>query len=82
MEGFESTTINTAFCKFFKQKRIEINLTLREFCRINEFEPGNIRKIERGLLAPPQKKEKRLQYAMALGIVFKRALIIGLRFVI
>jgi hypothetical protein len=57
--------INTAFGKFFNQKRIELNLTLREFCRINEFDPS---KIERGLLAPPQKKEKRLQYAAALGI--------------
>ena len=60
--------INTAFGKFFKQKRIELNLTLREFCRVNGFDPGNISKIERGLLPPPQKKEKRLQYAAALGI--------------
>ena len=57
-----------AFGDFFKQKRIGLGLTLREFCRINEFDPGNISKIERGLLSPPQSSEKRLEYAKALGI--------------
>ena len=56
------------FGDFFKQKRIGLGLTLREFCRINEFDPGNISKIERGLLSPPQSSEKRLEYAKALGI--------------
>ena len=68
-EGGEDTmAINTAFGRFFKQKRIELGLPLREFCRINGFDPGNISKLERGLLPPPQKKEKRLQYAAVLGI--------------
>lgn len=57
-----------AFGEFFKQKRIELGLTLREFCRRNEFDPGNISKIERGLLPPPQSNGKRLEYAKALGI--------------
>ena len=57
-----------AFGDFFKQKRIKLGLTLREFCRINGFDPGNISKIERGLLHPPQSTEKRLEYAKALGI--------------
>ena len=57
-----------AFGDFFKQKRINLGLTLREFCRINGFDPGNISKIERGLLPPPQSSEKRLEYAKALGI--------------
>ena len=45
-----------------------MGLTLREFCRVNGFDPGNISKIERGLLPPPQSNEKRAQYAAALGI--------------
>jgi transcriptional regulator with XRE-family HTH domain len=56
------------FGKFFKQKRLEKGLTLREFCRINGFDPGNISKIERGLFPPPQSKELLLNYAAALGI--------------
>lgn len=60
--------VNRNFGRFFKQKRIELGLTLREFCRINGFDPGNISKLERGLLPPPLTKEKRLQYANALGI--------------
>jgi transcriptional regulator with XRE-family HTH domain len=57
-----------AFGDFFKQKRVDLGLTLREFCRINGFDPGNISKIERGLLPPPQSNEKRMEYAKALGI--------------
>ena len=57
-----------AFGKFFKQKRIGQGLTLREFCRIHGLDPGNISKIERGLMAPPQSDEKRREYASILGI--------------
>lgn len=56
------------FGEFFKRKRIEKGLTLREFCRRNEFDPGNISKIERGVLSPPQSEELRARYAEALGI--------------
>ncbi len=61
-------SIAKAFGEFFKQKRVGLGLTLREFCRINGFDPGNISKLERGLHRPPQSTEKRLQYAKALGI--------------
>ena len=60
--------IAQTFGKFFKQKRVERGLTLREFCRVNEKDPGNISKIERGLLPPPQTKEILIEYAAALGI--------------
>ena len=53
---------------FFKEKRRKLGLTLREFCRINGLDPGNISKIERGLLPPPQSKEILAKYASALGI--------------
>ena len=60
--------MNTNFGEFLMAKRKALRKTLREFCRENGFDPGNVSKIERGLLAPPQTKEKRLQYAAALGI--------------
>ena len=56
------------FGNFFKQKRVGLGLTLREFCRKNGFDPGNISKIERGLSPPPQTTDKRVEYAEALGI--------------
>lgn len=60
--------IARTFGDLFKLKRIEKGLTLREFCRINGFDPGNVSKIERGLFQPPQSKEMLTKYAMALGI--------------
>ncbi len=60
--------VHPGFGEFFKQKRRELGLTLREFCRINGFDPGNVSKIDRGLLPAPQSKGLRLTYASALGI--------------
>ena len=60
--------IAKTFGDLFKLKRIEKGLTLREFCRINGFDPGNVSKIERGLFQPPQSKEMLAKYAVALGI--------------
>jgi transcriptional regulator with XRE-family HTH domain len=56
------------FGEFFKRLRIEKGMTLRSFCLKNGFDPGNISKIERGLLAPPSAREKLEEYARALGI--------------
>jgi transcriptional regulator with XRE-family HTH domain len=56
------------FGEFFKAKRIERGHTLREFCKLHGLDPGNISKIERGLLAPPESKEKLSQYCKYLGI--------------
>jgi transcriptional regulator with XRE-family HTH domain len=58
----------TNFGDFFSAKRKALKLTLREFCRLNNFDAGNISKLERGILPPPQTEEKKLQYANALGI--------------
>ncbi|MBM4312359.1 MAG: helix-turn-helix transcriptional regulator [Deltaproteobacteria bacterium] len=60
--------IAKTFGDLFKLKRVEKGLTLREFCRINGFDPGNVSKIERGLFQPPQSKEMLSKYAAALGI--------------
>lgn len=56
------------FGDYFKQKRIEKGYTLREFCRRFDLDPGNISKLERGMLPPPESKEKLEQYARALGL--------------
>ena len=60
--------ISGVFGTYFNEKRRALGLTLREFCRINSLDPGNISKIERGLLPPPQSKEKLSEYASALQI--------------
>ena len=60
--------IAKTFGNFFKQKRISLDLTLREFCRIHELDPGNISKLERGLSRPPQSKESLAKYAAMLRI--------------
>ena len=56
------------FGNFFKTKRIEAGFTLREFCKVHNLDPGNISRMERGLLKPPGSKEKLEEYASYLGI--------------
>ena len=38
----------------FSGHRKALGLTLREFCRRNGFDPGNVSRLERGLVPPPQ----------------------------
>lgn len=56
------------FGDFFKQKRIDKGFTLREFCRTFGLDPGNISKLERGMLPPPESNEKLEEYASYLGL--------------
>jgi transcriptional regulator with XRE-family HTH domain len=56
------------FGDYFKAKRIELGLTLRKFCMMYELDPGNISKMERGKLPPPQSEEKLKEYARMLKI--------------
>ncbi len=59
------------FGEYFATKRRALGMTLREFCRTNGFDVGNISKVERGKLAPPhgpKGEEKLTEYAHALGI--------------
>ncbi|MEK6776302.1 MAG: hypothetical protein AABY87_05400 [bacterium] len=56
------------FGEFFKQKRIGLKKTLRQFCAENKLDPGNISKLERGLLSPPQGSDKLEEYAGYLHI--------------
>ena len=55
------------FGEFFKNKRIALGITLREFCQKHNLDPGNISKLERGRLTPP-KESKLKEYAQYLGI--------------
>lgn len=45
-----------------------MGLTLREFCRRNGFDAGNISRIERGLAPPPQTRSILESYAKALKL--------------
>ena len=56
------------FGDFFKQRRIALGLTLREFCRRNGLDPGNISRLERGLLPPPQGRETLENYSKLLKL--------------
>lgn len=56
------------FGDFIKEKRLALGVSLRNFCLENGFDAGNWSKYERGVIAPPQAREKRLRLAQALGI--------------
>ena len=56
------------FGEFFKEKRIALRKTLRQFCAENKLDPGNISRLERGLMPPPQGSDKLEEYARFLEI--------------
>ena len=56
------------FGSFFRSKRKAISPTLREFCRRNGFDTGNISRLERGLVPPPQSRQLLESYAKALKV--------------
>ena len=58
----------TKFGEFFKQRRISLRKTLRQFCRENDLDPGNISRLERGVLPPPQGRKTLESYAKLLKL--------------
>jgi len=56
------------FGQFFKRMRQKKGYTLRSFCLKHGLDPGNISKMERGLIPPPSAREKLEQYASFLGL--------------
>jgi transcriptional regulator with XRE-family HTH domain len=56
------------FGEFFKEKRIALKKSLRQFCAENKLDPGNISRLERGLMPPPQGSDKLIEYARYLHI--------------
>lgn len=59
--------METRFGDFFKEKRLTLDKSLRQFCLENDFDAGNISKLERGLFNPPGERELK-KYAKALSI--------------
>jgi len=59
---------NTTFGQYFKQKRIDQRITLREFCRKHNLDHGNISKLERDRMSPPQNDEIIEKYAEYLQL--------------
>ena len=46
------------FGEFAKAKRLESNVSLREFCKTAELDPSNWSKVERGLMPAPSDRTK------------------------
>lgn len=60
--------LKKTFGSYFKDLRIGRKLTLRQFCHAQGYDPGNISKLERGLLLPPDSDAKLADYAKALKV--------------
>ena len=56
------------FGELHESLRKKQRLTLRKYCEASGFDPGNISKIERGRMAPPQNDEKLAKMATILGL--------------
>ncbi len=59
---------NTEFGGFFRTRRQALGLSLREFCRLNGLDAGNLSRMERGLLSPPHDSKTLSAYAKALKL--------------
>ena len=60
--------MGTIFGECFKKKRLGLGKTLRQFCLEHDLDPGNISKLERGILPPPASSAKLAHYANCLEI--------------
>ena len=57
-----------SFGEFFKEKRLALGKTLREFCLEHGLDPVHISKLERGRLAPPKSDSTLRKYAECLRL--------------
>ncbi len=65
------TLLNTPhehFASFFQALRKERRITLRAFCEAAGADPGNISRLERRTIPPPQDREILSRYAKALNL--------------
>ncbi len=60
------TSLTGRFGEAFRARREALGLTLTEFARINGIDKGNLSKVERGLLPPPQDPAVLADYVRAL----------------
>ena len=56
------------FGEFFKEKRMNLGLTLRQFCEKHNLDAGNMSKMERGISQPPKSDELLKKYAKLLKL--------------
>jgi transcriptional regulator with XRE-family HTH domain len=61
-------TTPATFAAFFQTLRKERRITLRAFCEAAKADPGNISRMERGAIPPPQDREILCRYAAALNL--------------
>ena len=61
------TTPLREFGEYLRSLRVARNLPLRRFCQLTGLDPGNVSKMERGLLQPPT-GERLDQLAESLGL--------------
>jgi transcriptional regulator with XRE-family HTH domain len=59
---------HNSFAQLFKALRKQKRITLRAFCDKAEADPGNISRMERGAMPPPQDRDILIRYANALEI--------------
>ena len=57
-----------SFASLFKALRKDHRITLRAFCEVAGADPGNISRLERRALPPPQDREILTRYAKALNL--------------
>ena len=60
--------MSQTFGEFFKEMRIKKGLSLRSFCHQFKLDPGNMSRLERGMMAPPQDMITLKKYAGYLDI--------------
>ena len=61
--------MDSTFGKYFAELRREgLELSLRKFCEQNDYDPGNISKVELGVLAPPSSPSRGAGQTVALGL--------------
>lgn len=56
------------FGQLIRKKRLKLNLTLREFCKQNDFDVAYISRLENDLMNAPKDKTNLVKLAKALNI--------------
>ena len=67
-DRWSHATTGNEFGRFFRSRRTVLGLNLSEFCRQNGFDKGNISRLERGLMKPPESLDLLQSYADALQL--------------
>ncbi len=63
-----TSKVKSTFGPYLKNIRSQKRVTLRDFCKKADADPGNISRIERGVWPPPQDHDILERYAKALVI--------------